>query len=128
MKRALLVFAALVLVASACASSKGASRTSTDHTLITREQIRQNNFTNAYDAVASLHANWLQKRGADSFLTPGEILVYFDEVRLGGIETLRSVTSSSIMFIRFYDGIAATNRWGVGHSNGVILVSSRTGQ
>ena len=128
MKRALLVLAVFVLASSACASSKGSSRTSTDHTLITREQIRQNNFTNAYDAVANLHANWLQKRGADSFLTPGEILVYFDEVKLGGVETLRSVTSSSIIFIRFFDGIAATNRWGVGHSNGVILVSSRSGQ
>ena len=128
MKRAALVVASVVLLCSACATSNAGPRNSTDHTVITREQIRQNNFTNAYDAVANLHSNWLQKRGADSFLTPGEILVYFDDVKLGGTETLRSVASSSIVSIRFFDGIAATNRWGVGHSNGVILVSSRTGQ
>ena len=128
MKRAALVVVALFLLCSGCASSKGGTRTNTDRTVITSEQLRQHNFTNAFDAVASLHSNWLQKRGTDSFLTPGEILVYFDEVRLGGTETLRSVASSSIVSIRFFDGIAATNRWGVGHSNGVILVSSRAGQ
>src|SRR5262245_36490989 len=119
MRRTARILAASLLFCAACASGSR-TRNSVDHTLITREQLRQNNFTNAYDAVAALHANWLQKRGADSFLTPGEILVYFDETRLGGIETLRSVTSSSIVFIRFFDGVAATNRWGVGHSNGVI--------
>ena len=126
MIRAPLVVAALFVLSSGCASSQGGTRTSTDRNVITREQLRQHSFTNAYDAVASLHSNWLQKRGTDSFIAPGEILVYVDEVRLGGIETLRSVASSSIVYIRYFDGIAATNRWGVGHSNGVIQVSSRT--
>src|SRR6187397_489223 len=106
MKRAAHVLVISLLFAPACASSNTAGRAATDHTVITREQIREHNFTNAYDAVASLHSNWLQKRGTDSFLTPGEILVYFDETKLGGIETLRSVASSSFVFIRFYDGIA----------------------
>ena len=128
MKRAPLFVAALFLLCSGCASGKGGTRTNTDRTVITRAQLQQNNFTNAYDAVASLHSNWLQKRGTDSFLAPGEILVYVDEVRFGGIETLRSLASSSIGSIRFFDGIAASNRWGVGHGNGVILVSSRAGQ
>ena len=116
-----------LLFGPACATSKSATKAATDPNVITREQMREHNFTNAYDAVAALHANWLQKRGTDSFLTPGDILVYFDETKLGGIETLRSVASTSIVFIRFYDGIAATNRWGVGHSNGVIYLSSRPG-
>jgi len=127
MRRAAHVLLISLLFGSACATSKTSSKAATDHLLITRAQMQEHNFTNAYDAVAALHSNWLQKRGTDSFLTPGEVLVYFDETKLGGIETLRSLTSSSFQFIRFYDGIAATNRWGVGHGNGVIYVSSRAG-
>src|SRR5262245_43980317 len=78
-----------LLFGPACATSKSSTKAATDHNVITQEQMREHNFTNAYDAVAALHANWLQKRGTDSFLAPGEILVYLDETKLGGIETLR---------------------------------------
>lgn len=94
--------------------------------LITREQIMENHFNNAYDAVRATRSNWLQTRGTDSFETPSEIVVYRDNVKLGGVEELRAIQASTIAFIRWFDGVDATSRWGVGHAAGVIQVSSFT--
>ena len=121
--KAMLLF--IAFVATGCAASRNGAAPRPDRNTITIEQIREHQFINAYDAVSSLHANWLTVRGTDSFQKPGEIIVYYDATRLGGVETLRTITSNSIAFIRWFDGIAATNRWGVGHSNGVIFVSSQ---
>ena len=92
--------------------------------MITLDQIREHRFTNAYEAVAALRSNWLQTRGADSFATPTTVQVYFDGTRLGGIDTLRSIGTAGIVYIRYYDGITASGRWGLDHGQGVILVSS----
>jgi len=114
----------LLLLCSGCASS-GSKSQSVDLNLITQEQIREHRFTNAYDAVAALRSNWLRTRGPDSFSTPTTVQVYYDATRLGGIETLRSLNTASIVYIKYYDGIAASGRWGLDHGQGVILVASR---
>ena len=44
--------------------------------------------------------------------------------KLGGVETLKSVRVSDVIYVRHYSGIGATTRWGVGHSAGVIYLSS----
>jgi len=95
-----------------------------DHAMLTKEQIAENHFTNAYDAVEALRANWLKARGTDSFQTPSEVLVYVDNTRLGGTDTLRQIAANTIVYIRFFDGVAATGRWGIGHAAGVIFVST----
>ena len=96
-----------------------------DRNLITMEQMRERRFTNAYEAVQALHANWLQTKGTDSFNSPSQVQVYVDDTRYGGVETLRTITTNSISYIRYYDGIAATGRWGIDHGQGVIFVSTR---
>ena len=60
-----------------------------------------------------------------SFNTPSQIWVYYDQTRLGGVETLRTVTVNSIAYIRHYSGLDATTRWGIDHGAGVIFISSR---
>lgn len=92
--------------------------------ILTHEQLALNHFLNAYDAVAAMRSNWLVKRGMDSFATPSQIQVYFDNVRLGGIDALRSVATNSIAYIRHFDGIEATGRWGLDHGAGVIFIST----
>jgi hypothetical protein len=110
----------------ACAKHDGAGPPAPrDLNIITREQLVANHFTTAYDAVVALRSNWLQKRGTDSFRSPSRILVYFDDVKLGGIETLRTVPTTSIEYVRHYDGIDATTRWGLDHGSGVIFISTR---
>lgn len=95
-----------------------------DHGMLTKEQIAENHFNTAYDAVEALRSNWLRARGTDSFQTPSEVLVYLDNTRLGGTDTLREIAANTIYYMRFFDGVAATGRWGVGHAAGVIYVST----
>lgn len=119
------VTVALLLALGACVSNPRTSAADRrDRNLITAEQIRDGHFQNAYEAVQALRSNWLTPRGPDSFNTPSQIEVYYDATHLGQVETLRSIVASNIVFIRWYDGTQAQQRFGVGHSGGVIHVSS----
>jgi hypothetical protein len=89
---------------------------------LTREQMIEGHFIYVYDAVAALRSAWLNVRGTDSFGQPSQVLVYFDDVRLGGVDEMRTVTVNSVASVRHYDGVAATMRWGIGHSAGVIQI------
>lgn len=114
----------LVLSVACVKSNPEAPRQKSGLSFITREQLIEHHFATAWDAVQSLRGNWLQTRGTDSFRTPSRVWVYFDDVRLGDVETLRSVATMSVSYIEHFDGIEATSRWGVGHSAGVIYVST----
>jgi hypothetical protein len=116
----------LLLLGTACAGHrKSDGKPRADREVITREQIRTNRFTSAWDAVEALHSIWLQTRGTDSFNSPTAVWVYLDENRLGGVQTLKDIPIANISYIRHYDGLTATGRWGVGHGQGVIYVSSQ---
>ena len=115
----------LAVALSACSGNTGAPRgTPVDRNLITIEQIRQHQFSNAYEAVQSLRSNWLITKGVDSFASPGQVLVYLDNNKMGGVETLRGIATVSVAYIRYYDGLTASGRWGLDHGHGVIFVSS----
>ena len=114
----------LVALISSCALH----RTATDgpkanHSIITQQQLIENHFLTAYDAVEALRSNWLQTRGTDSFAAPSQVRVYLDNTFLGGTSTLRDIAANTVSFIRYFDGIAATGRWGLDHGAGVIFVS-----
>ncbi len=115
----------LLALISACASaSSRASTAPVDRNLITHEQLREYEFRNALEAIEALRSNWLRTRGTDSFNSPTQVQVYLNDARLGGIETLRWISTPEIDYIRYYDGIAASSRWGLGHGQGVIFVST----
>lgn len=116
---------ALLAFSVSCATGSGGNGAAGDRNVISRAQLDEHRFTNAYEAVAALRTNWLQTRGTDSFTQPSQVLVYFDDSRLGGIETLRGIAITGISYIRYYDGVAASGRWGLDHGQGVIFVSTR---
>ena len=126
--RAVLV-AVLFASVAGCASKgaqDGASRTRVRQDLITKEQIAQSRGTNPYEVVQSLRSRWLHERGSDSLTGGGSrVQVYFDDRRLGGVETLRSIPLPQVAYIRWFDGTAAAGRWGLGHGQGVIYLSSQ---
>jgi hypothetical protein len=126
MRRLVVPLAFAVWLAGGCLSYRSTSKPGADRNLITKEQIANSRFQTAYDAVEALHSNWLQTRGTDSFQKPSEVKVYLDNTELGGTSTLREITTRTVSWIRFYDGLAAQGRWGVGHSAGVIFVSTHT--
>jgi hypothetical protein len=92
--------------------------------VITEQQILAGYYSNAYEIVEALHANWLRPRGRDSFVNPTPVWVYVNANRAGGVEALRTVLPRSVVYMRFYDGITASSRWGPGHGQGVIFVST----
>jgi hypothetical protein len=113
----------LALVPSCTLRRAGPDGERTNRSVITQQQMAENHFLTAYDAVESLRSNWLQTRGTDSFSAPSEVRVYLDNTLLGGVATLRDITANTVSFIKYYDGITATGRWGLGHGAGVIFVS-----
>jgi hypothetical protein len=109
----------------------GCARTTRDPTVprverdvLTQEQVLETRTTNAFEAIATLRSNWLIPRGVDSFSNPGQVLVYFNDTRLGGVVTLQGISLNEIGYIQYFDGTEASARWGLDHGHGVIYVST----
>lgn len=119
-------FVVLCVLLAACTRRPAETSSRRDRNLITQAQLQQHHFTNAYEAVAALRSNWLLTRGPDSFNSPSEVQVYLDNTRLGGVSTLRTIATNSIVSIRYIDGLAATARWGLDHGAGVIFISTQS--
>ena len=116
---------AAVLGLTACSSTGAASGPRTSRDILTSEQIQNTKYTNLYDVVQALRSNWMNDRGVDSLNGPvSVVLVYFDDNKLGGVETLKAISPQQIEYIRHYDGITASGRWGLDHGKGVIYVST----
>src|SRR3954470_17718779 len=86
---------------AACVHPTGESSGRPDRNLITKEQLTANHYATVYDAVESLRGNWLKTRGADSFQSPSQVQVYFDNTRYGGIESMRNIATNTISFVRW---------------------------
>ncbi|HEX8904319.1 MAG TPA: hypothetical protein VF771_05720 [Longimicrobiaceae bacterium] len=95
-----------------------------DRQLLTHDELNQVAFANAYQAVETLRSNWLISRGPSSLNSPSGVLVYLNNARLGGVETLRGISPQEIVYIRYYDPAAAAGRWGRDVASGVIMVST----
>lgn len=96
---------------------------------ITAEEMRGRGVRNALDAVQLLRPEWLTDRGYHVIGEEADerIRVYLDDVRLGGIPSLRDVSIERIGSLHFLDAGAATARWGAGHSHGAILIIAAGG-
>lgn len=118
----------LSLVLAACSAAAGPQtgemRTRRDTNVITREEIGATSASDAYEIVRLLRPRWLIKRGALSATQQSDIVVYVDNVHIGGPGALRSIPTLSVMRMEFLNASSATQRWGTNHVHGAILVSS----
>lgn len=115
----------LVLLLYACAGKTSpAGPGFRDRSLLTYEQLNAVAYPSAYEAVQALHANWLRTRGVNSPVTAGMVWVILNDVRLGGIESLRRISTQEVTYIRYYDAASAGARWGRDMANGAIFVST----
>jgi hypothetical protein len=114
----------VVVLCSACGSSRARPERRLDRTVITRDEMLKGNYVTVYDAVAARRSMWLRPRAPDSFALPSIVWVYIDGARAGGVEVLHSIQPRLVNTVRFYDGPAATARWGVDNGAGVIHVST----
>jgi hypothetical protein len=87
---------------------------------ITPEQVRGGPQTNAFDLVQGLRPQWLRQRADGS-----SVMVYLDGRRFGEVHTLRDIAVPQIDSLDFIDPIDAMARYGMGHENGVISITSR---
>ncbi len=115
----------LVLLAACAPAKPQATRVPPDRSIITQEEILEHKFETVYDAIQALRPIWLQTRGTNTLQgTSTQVQVYLDNNHLGGIATLSTINLASVVYIRHYDGVEATARWGLDHGQGVIYVST----
>jgi hypothetical protein len=122
-------FAVLAMAAISIACSSAGTTTSSaprgDRSLLTIEEIGRTGSQDAYSAVQSLRPTWLTKRGTSSVNLTETIKVYLDGNLMGGPDYLRQIPTNSISSIRHLDGLEATQRYGLDHGVGAILVFTR---
>ncbi|HEX8210780.1 MAG TPA: hypothetical protein VF584_11435 [Longimicrobium sp.] len=130
MRRAIVRLGCLCSLAfvAGCATGTGGSlpeqsRARQEQDYISTEEVRASTAVNAYEAISSMRAAWLRKRGEQGF-SPTDVIVYYNNARMGGIESLRQISLGTVTWIRYFDARRAQYRYGSGHSQGAILVSS----
>lgn len=113
----------LALALGACAAkAPGSPRPNPN--LITRAEIEQEGPSSAYDLVQKLRPTWLLERNR-SFSQATQVVVYLDGTRLGGPDELRNLSTTDLEKLEYLDERRATARFGAGHVNGAILVTTR---
>ncbi|HEY8165419.1 MAG TPA: hypothetical protein VIF83_07675 [Gemmatimonadaceae bacterium] len=108
-----MLFATLCLAAvaaTACASS-GSARPRSSPDLITSEEINATAAASAYDLVVRLRPNWLRQGSPGSIgggvISRQVVVVYLDGNRLGGTETLRSLSAAGIRSMQWLSATRA---------------------
>lgn len=123
--RRLLSIALLTSVA-ACATPPRSDAVSERRspTLLTGTELHSQPGISLFDQIRRVRPNWLTPRGATS-MTPGEVIVYRDGLRLGGVAYLRDITVDIVESAQFLSGPEAASRFGLDHQYGAILVTTR---
>jgi hypothetical protein len=119
------VLLALGAVVSACAHSAASNEaTKPNPSVITRAEMERARYATLYDVVLALRGQWLQRRGPTTLVgRPAEIQVIAGDLRMGGVESLRRMTSDNVVSIAFVDPVTAAQRWGGSHAQGAIVVT-----
>lgn len=123
------LLAPALLCLGACAST--GTRTGGSPDKLTRAEIAQTGASSAYDVITRLRPAWLSPaRLTMSGARAGTqtLLVYLDGVRLGGAETLRTLSASQIISMEFLTATRAANEVrdvGTSPAGPVIMVRTR---
>lgn len=115
-----------VLLVLGCAVHRTERPAASESNLITYAEIEHSEYHTLYDLIEAKRGLWLRPRGRSTVNgQAAEIQVHFDDLRLGGVSVLKTLTLDGIKSIRFVDPIAASARWGLGYGEGAIAISSR---
>ena len=118
--------AVMMAIVAACSSASSARRPSASPPgVITMDELSATRYSTAFEVVQALRPQWLRGRGRTSLNLSESVKVYLDDSPLGEPEQLRSISARSIASIRYLDGNTATQRWGMDHGQGAIMVSTR---
>ena len=122
----IVVLTLMCAVASGCGARSGAGGTArADPDVITTAEMDGSGHVDALSLVQSLRPMWLRVRGASSPAGRETVKVYLDGSLLGSAEALRQISTHSIGSLRFMDGLEATQRYGLDHGAGAIVVTTQ---
>lgn len=111
---------------SACAGSGRAGGSEAGRTdQISRADIGETAYADLYELILARRGSWLRPRGQDSFMSSSRVQVYVDNIRVGGVEALRSIHPMDMEYVRYFDPVQASSRWGFDHGSGAIYVATR---
>lgn len=81
----------------------------------------------AYDLVAHLRPEYLRSRGANSLgnMTPPTAVVYIDGSKYGSLDQMKSLSADRVFQIQYLSAADATTRFGMDHTGGAILITTR---
>ena len=116
----------MVLVACVATDRSHSVRRSHDtRNTIFPEEIRNSAAIDAYDLIRTTRPHWLRGRGRKSFFNERASypVVYVDDSRHGGLESLSTISVEDITVIQFLDSGDATLRFGMNHPSGAILIT-----
>lgn len=128
---------AVAVLAVSCASSGTQTRSDSEprqqsrsRNVITLAEIDSSNAADAYQLIQLVRPEWLRTRGAASMQNPSPqpAVAYVDGQHYGPLSSLASFRYGSFKELRYYSPSEATNRWGTGHSGGVVYLSTRSGR
>jgi hypothetical protein len=124
MPRLLLVLCCVAL--TGCAASAARPSGAGNPTTLTEAEIRESGAGNAYELVEQLRPRWLRSGVQRSIRLRTVILVYYDNVRLGEIDVLRTLATVPIRSMHVLDAAQAGTLPGLGsqHVERVIMIST----
>lgn len=130
-RSATILLAVLVigLTASCATTTQQGSARRSDRNVLTAEDFQQQSERNLYDAIARMRPNWLRPQGVNlvsSGATP--VVVYLNNVRMGGVSVLADLPLDEVERVRFVDGTDAATRYGLNTDGGVIEVTTKRGR
>jgi hypothetical protein len=129
-------WAAVVVISVSLAACSSTSATSSDsralkaspaRNVITATEIVRSRVSDVYQAVTQLRPDFLRRRSSSATMTTmkaNAVVVYLDEMPLGGEESLRAIPLERVRVIRFLSPFDADLRWGGSHPAGAILVTT----
>jgi hypothetical protein len=123
----LVCLAALILPAAGAAqdSTHKVQKMKRNPDLISEQEIQAapDAWQTAFALVEQLRPNWLRQHGVGSMRSTTAVpQVYVSGMKRGGPSTLEDVPRASIKEIQHLRGTDASQRYGMGHESGAILV------
>lgn len=122
--RFLLILATLLSL-TACAARSGAEGR---FDLITQEELQEKGqYSNLYQVVEVLRPRWLRSQGGpDTFAgEPGQVQVHMDGNWMGDVDVLRTLAPAGVTSMTWLKPLDAAARYGLDHSHGAIIISTR---
>ena len=110
---------------TACGGARATGGGSRDE--LRRDQIATLPNETAFTVIQRLRPRWIRPRIQSTISNPQPVYadVYVDQVRYGGIATLRDILSNDIERMEYLNARDATTLYGTGYMGGIIRVFTR---